>query len=317
MTARRKRGDKMNYSVVIVTYNRRELLEECVSSALNQTLPFHEVIIVDNHSSDGTREYLSRVHSTNRTKVRKIYSNQNTGGAGGFAIGLKNVGRDTDYVLVIDDDAILYPDFLEQIAKRRIDGVEAYSGTVEVNGKIDVLHRRRMTDMVLMTDYCVPVREYEGPGFFYHRSSFCGLMISIDLLQKIGYPRTDFFIQFDDTEYSHRLLQYTKIYNVNKARIKHKTTIVSNAKLTWKNYYLYRNQWYVGLMYSQKPEAYNFYRWIFHHGKYIILALRLLRHPCDFRYYLNLLKMQNDVLRNVRKRELGMNKKYRWGMELN
>lgn len=307
----------MKYSLVIVTYNRRELLEECVASALNQTMPFHEVIIVDNHSTDRTREYLSNVHSMGRTRVRKIQSNRNMGGAGGFSIGLKNVGSDMDYVLLIDDDAILYPDFLEQIDQNRIEGVEAYSGTVEVDGEIDILHRRRINNMILMLDQGVPVDEYRQAGFYYQRASFCGLMISVELLRKIGYPRTDFFIQFDDTEYSHRIIQYSPLYNVNGARINHKTKVVKNAKLTWKNYYLYRNQWYVGLMYSERPEIYNFYRWLFHHGKYIILTLRLLRHPLDYRYYMNLIIMQREVLKNVRKRELGMNRKYQWGIDLN
>ena len=48
----------MNNAVVIVTYNRLELLKECLACVCRQTIPFSRVIVVDNHSTDGTRDYL-------------------------------------------------------------------------------------------------------------------------------------------------------------------------------------------------------------------------------------------------------------------
>ena len=48
----------MKFGVIIVTYNRLELLKECINCVLGQTVPFSRVCIVDNHSSDGTGAYL-------------------------------------------------------------------------------------------------------------------------------------------------------------------------------------------------------------------------------------------------------------------
>lgn len=53
----------MNYSVVIVTYNRLSLLKECIAAVKNQVLPFDNIIIIDNASSDGTVEYLHQYDS--------------------------------------------------------------------------------------------------------------------------------------------------------------------------------------------------------------------------------------------------------------
>lgn len=41
-------GTKMKYGVVIVTYNRLELLKECIENCIRQTIPFEKIIIVNN-----------------------------------------------------------------------------------------------------------------------------------------------------------------------------------------------------------------------------------------------------------------------------
>ena len=48
----------MNIAVVVVTYNRLSLLKECVEALAQQTVKVSEVIIMDNNSNDGTKEYL-------------------------------------------------------------------------------------------------------------------------------------------------------------------------------------------------------------------------------------------------------------------
>ena len=49
---------ELNVDVVVVTYNRLEKLKKALACYENQTLSFRSIIIVDNHSSDGTYEYL-------------------------------------------------------------------------------------------------------------------------------------------------------------------------------------------------------------------------------------------------------------------
>ena len=51
----------MKFAVTIVTYNRLELLKECIQQVLSQTVPFSYICIVDNHSTDGTSEHLDQL----------------------------------------------------------------------------------------------------------------------------------------------------------------------------------------------------------------------------------------------------------------
>lgn len=64
-----------------------------------------------------------------------------------------------------------------------------------------------------------------------------GCIISRDILEKIGLPEKDYFIYYDDTEYSLRVRKYTDIINVSGAVIIHKTPIKSSKVknlITWK-----------------------------------------------------------------------------------
>ena len=57
----------MKFAVTIVTYNRLELLKECVQQVLSQTVPFFYICIVDNNSTDGTSKYLDQLVAETQT----------------------------------------------------------------------------------------------------------------------------------------------------------------------------------------------------------------------------------------------------------
>ena len=80
-----------DYAVVVVTYNRLELLKECLKQVENQTVPAKRIIVVNNASTDGTAEYLRECKEKNK-QYRTITCMENLGGAGGFAKGIQ-IGR--------------------------------------------------------------------------------------------------------------------------------------------------------------------------------------------------------------------------------
>ena len=63
---------------VIVTYNRLELLKESVAAVMQQTYPLHRVVIVDNHSTDGTDNYLAGLSQNPLFHI--VTLEKNTGG---------------------------------------------------------------------------------------------------------------------------------------------------------------------------------------------------------------------------------------------
>jgi GT2 family glycosyltransferase len=96
---------------VIVTYNRIALLKECITAALSQTFSIYKIIIVNNASTDGTADYLK---SLDKQRFEVITCNKNTGGAGGFNIGIKkSLEIGADWTWVMDDDTIPFQDALE------------------------------------------------------------------------------------------------------------------------------------------------------------------------------------------------------------
>lgn len=245
----------VRFSVIIVTYNRLSLLKECLNNVLNQTYIPNNVTIVDNCSNDGTYDYLNnKVKTINYLKV--YHENCNVGGAGGFHQGVKlALESNSNWFVFIDDDAILNLDYLEKI-KESIENNPKYlalSGTVTTNGQIVTDHRRRLNKKEIQ----VTLDEYKKDNFEYDISSFCGVVFSRTLIEKIGLPEKDFFIWFDDTEYCMRSTKLTRILNVNSAVLNHKTNNYSvlntNPYLySWKAYYGFRNRIFTYLKHNMK-----------------------------------------------------------------
>lgn len=237
------------YAVVVVTYNRLSLLKECVRCILKQSLEVNQIIIINNASTDGTEDYLK---SLDPEKFLVINEKINLGGAGGFYEGISaSLKTDNDWILIIDDDAMISQNYIETI-KVYSDlhkDIKAFSGTVKTEGKIITDHRRRMITSKGLGEIAVPQSDYYKETFEYDLSTFCGLLVSKDIVESIGLPRLDFFIQYDDTEYCMRIRKLTKIINVNAAALNHKTTMLientnHKTKWNWKIYYGTRNKIY-------------------------------------------------------------------------
>ena len=75
-------------AAVVVTYNRKDLLQQCVNKLQNQTCSL-DILIIDNASTDGTGELF--VGSPNN--VFYINTGANLGGAGGFSFGTKKAAE--------------------------------------------------------------------------------------------------------------------------------------------------------------------------------------------------------------------------------
>ena len=211
----------MKFAVTIVTYNRLELLKECVQQVLSQTVPFFYICIVDNNSTDGTSKYLDQLvaetqtasSDKNKPEFHILHLPENIGGAGGFAKGIENLGKtDCDWILIIDDDAMIAADYIEQLQKAILrTNYLAYSGTVTTAGSIDTTHRRFIKCPRLMLYGPVPEEAYAKASFEYDISTFCGLLVKADMVRRIGLPKTEYFIWFDDTEYCLRFHDQSRI----------------------------------------------------------------------------------------------------------
>ena len=91
----------MKLGAVVVTYNRRDQIEETVARLLAE--PLDVLVVVDNGSTDGSRAFLRGVGDP---RLDLIESPENIGGAGGFETGLRHMRdvHDPDWVILMDDD---------------------------------------------------------------------------------------------------------------------------------------------------------------------------------------------------------------------
>ena len=310
----------MKFAVTIVTYNRLELLKECVQQVLSQTVPFFYICIVDNNSTDGTSKYLDQLvaetqtasSDKNKPEFHILHLPENIGGAGGFAKGIENLGKtDCDWILIIDDDAMIAADYIEQLQKAILrTNYLAYSGTVTTAGSIDTTHRRFIKCPRLMLYGPVPEEAYAKASFEYDISTFCGLLVKADMVRRIGLPKTEYFIWFDDTEYCLRFHDQSRILNVTTAVLNHKTTPASSAPaISWKNYYGFRNAIDIGKTYSKNPRLYMAYIWLNHKAHIFLDTLGLLfGDQKQLRRYR--IKIYKDVLKNRHKTPDGKSPDY-------
>ena len=298
-----------NLSVVIVTYNRLELLKECIDACLKQTIPFKKIIIVNNASTDGTGEYLNMIKKEKKGLIELVNSKENIGGSGGFYLGVKHVLslKNMDYVLLIDDDAIIEKKYNEKIMKeieKNPDNISGYSGTVKTDNIISFDHRRFLKPNYKTVNSTES--DYESQYFDYEISTFCGLYISTKIISEIGLPCKEFFIWFDDTEYSLRLAKYGKIRNVNSAILNHKTKIDMGKGYCWKSYYGIRNQYVIIRKYYGKKVLLKFLldAKIHEIGGYIY---SVIKHNS---YYKKVARLYIDAVHDAKHNIMGKNEKY-------
>jgi len=248
---------------VVVTYNRKALLEKCLKALLNQTRPLDEIIVVDNASTDGTNDFVKE-HFPSISYIRQA---ENMGGAGGFHEGMKVAyEKGHDWIWVMDDDAIPTADALEKLTSfPLINEHNVYSlasAVLKQDGSISIVHRR-LFHKKEMKEEVIGVDKYDESCFETDTASFVGLLVSRKAIKEVGLPIAEFFIYNDDVEYSLRIREKGIILTVPSSRIIHlqnwedsKKSQLRQSALSWKDYYAIRNSFYVRLKYGKPGPKY-------------------------------------------------------------
>ena len=235
--------------VVIVTYNRLDMLKIALDCFDAQTYSPKYILIVDNASTDGTKEYLAGwVQAGSRFQKYVLTQDTNTGGSGGFYTGLESAARmDADWIWVSDDDAFPEPDALEQLNRfieaggRDNNDLAAVCCQVINDGKPDLSHRRTIVQKgIRVAEIRSTEQDYEKEYFEINNFSYVGALINREKLRMVGLTKKEYFIWYDDTEHALRLSKAGKIYCVPAAIVHH--DVPSRKILTWKSYYGKRNK---------------------------------------------------------------------------
>lgn len=234
---------------VVVTYNRLILLKECIEAVLSQTYTVAKIIIVNNASTDETREYLD---SLQNQMFEIINLTKNIGGSGGFNVGIKkSIEIASDWTWVMDDDTIPLPNALEELIIRS-DVIKSIgflcSKVLYSDGSIHL-----MNIPTPQTLHNTVYLEYIEKGILLVKTcSFVSCLINNTAIRAVGFPIADFFIWGDDVEYSGRITSsgFFGMF-VWSSHVIHKTLRNYNVSIQdatkdifWKFYYGERNNIY-------------------------------------------------------------------------
>jgi len=216
--------DKPVVIAVVVTYNKPELLLECLAALLAQTYVVKKIIVVDNANNKTNSDIVLRFRGNS---IDYYPMKENLGGAGGFSKGLERAHNEYlgDFYWILDDDTIPQNDTLEQLLK----GLDKIRRTSEVLGeKVGFLASQvNWTDgkPALMNIPKVSTNwtsEISKGLIEISSASFVSLLVSNNALEKAGLPISEFFIWGDDVEYTTRISRSFEGYLVPSSIVCHK-----------------------------------------------------------------------------------------------
>ena len=256
-------GDKV--AVVVVTYNRKALLAKCLDTLLSQSRPPDRIYVVDNASTDGTAEMIRNQYGTDVVYDRL---STNSGCSGGLNHGVRRAYEaQFDWIWILDDDAEPASNCLDTLLAVKRDGIGFLAPLVidALNGEIEVHHhkrfRRHLWLYVDQTWSNTAALDTNHDMIPIEAASFVGPLISAAAIAECGLPDRNFFILWDDTDYTYRISRHRNCYLVPKARVLHHDRAqlqgVSESQLLagWKTYYYRRNKMWFQRRYASTPSV--------------------------------------------------------------
>ncbi|MCO4623355.1 Galactofuranosyltransferase GlfT1 [Streptococcus infantarius subsp. infantarius] len=217
-----------NVAAVVVTYNRKELLIECIEALRSQSIPLKKIIVFNNASTDGTEKLFSGDGAFSGIEtIDFVTSPSNLGGAGGFekAFEIAQKGNYSN-IWIMDDDTIPEKYALEELLKAADEVQETGYSFLASNifgPEYEPMNVPEIEDAPTSNGYSHWYKYLDKGIVAIKEATFVSLLINCDAISKVGLPLGDYFIWGDDTEYTRRLVKlYGIAYFVGKSKVLHK-----------------------------------------------------------------------------------------------
>lgn len=247
-------------AVVLVTYNRADLLARALAGLAASTHRPDAVIVVDNASTDHTAQLLADVIASGDLPGLEVLTmSENTGGAGGFHAGTERAQqRGFDRIWLIDDDVVPAPDCLGvlmaadedclMVVREDLSGqlVEKSALTFDLTRPWALKPKTAMVETTYRTRAAMPER------VAVENVAFEGFMVRRRVLEEIGLPDASFFIFYDDVDLAIRARRAGHtIWALRDAVLVRQLDFNQQHDLSgWKGYYMYRNLFAVHFRYG-------------------------------------------------------------------
>jgi len=303
----------MKIAVIVVTYNRKRLLLECLEALRKQIQLIDTIYIVDNNSDDGTPQYLfdnkyiheipilnfdedlilnnkvsSFSNESDMINIKYIRKCVNDGGAGGFYSGLSTAyGLGYDWYWLMDDDGRPDKNALKILLRDNPNHDEVLCSLCLSNECQDELSFKYSNSSKeykwlkeLKEDFD---NRIEGWG-----SPFNSILIPHNLVRIVGFPNKRLFMKGDEIDYFYRLKRNgAKISTIvdsihyhpkNRTEyINFEHTEIFKGGIDWKTYLYYRNRAYVfqnGMFYGFRSQIWKVIKYYFRNYSFLF-SLRI------------------------------------------
>jgi GT2 family glycosyltransferase len=231
------------FSVIIVNYNGKNYLKNCINSILKNSYDDYEIIIADNNSTDGSVSFIENEFSASLDRIRFIKLDKNYGPAKARNEAAK-IARGV-YLGFLDNDTEVDPDWMTNAVKYFKDDMNV--GILQC--KLLMLKNKKQFDYA---------GEYlSSLGFLVHRASFreedrgqydapedilaaksAGMFIRKDVFEKIGGFDEDYFIFVEETDLGWRcwLAGYRVIFAYDSVVYHHFSSTKNIVDPSFNNY---------------------------------------------------------------------------------
>lgn len=245
----------MDLSIVIVSFNTKDILIECLASVYETAKKIKfEVIVVDNDSKDESARFVKEFVKKNKTSNLILIENkENFGFSKANNIGVeKSNGK---FILFLNSDTVVYENTLDGMVEFMEKNQEAGASTCYVvlpNGKMDdAAHRGFPTPWRALTHFSGLEKAFSKSKFFsgyslFYKSlknvheidSLAGAFMLVRRIAgaEVGWWDEDYFWYGDDLDFCYRLKEHKwKIYFVPEFKILHYKGVSGGLKDISKN----------------------------------------------------------------------------------
>ena len=244
-------------AVVVVTFNRADLLGRMLAGLASSERRPDAVIVVDNASTDHTSTVLDGISDL---PLQVIRTEENLGGAGGFHLGVREAYRaGFDRVWLMDDDVLPAPDCLSVLMAADEDCLMAVRE--DRNGRLvekaatrfDLRNPLALRPKTAMVETTYGDRASMPERVALENVAFEGFMVRRSVIERIGLPDPSYFIFYDDVDFALRARRAGyRIWGLRDAVLVRQLDFDQQHDLSgWKGFYMYRNLFTVHLRYGE------------------------------------------------------------------
>jgi GT2 family glycosyltransferase len=209
-----KANDKIDLSIVIITYIARKYIEDCLKSLYSHKSNLNfEVIVVDNNSRDGTSEFVKEHYP--QVRLRTLPKNLGTAGGNNKGIGISK----GEFILLLNSDTIVFDYFLDamvEVFRKRPEvgmvGCRILNDDMTLQSSMCHFHTLlNVFTRIYPLHYFLPKDKWRGLHR-YHKSAYeketeadwvtgACVMVRKSIIKEIGLKDERYFFYNDDTDW--------------------------------------------------------------------------------------------------------------------